>query len=86
MDQTEQARPVMLMELPGGAMLPMALASSDRAHAPELVGKILSVVLRRIRSDREGPIEYGLKVAADPQTRASFLKNSNNVKRENGDG
>ena len=77
MDQTLQARPVMLMELPGGETLPMELASADRAHASELVGQKLRVVLRRVRSNgADGPIVYGRKVAADPQTRVALLKNT----------
>ena len=77
MDQTLQARPVMLMELPGGETLPMELAMSDRAHAPHLVGHTLRVVLRRVRSNgADGPIVYGRKVAADPQTRVALLKNT----------
>jgi hypothetical protein len=85
MDQAAHAKPVMLMELADGQMIPMPLASSDRKHAADLVGQPLRVVLRRMRDGAgDGPIVYGRKVAADPETRAALLKNSDNAKRENG--
>ena len=85
MDQAAHAKPVMLMELPGTQMFPMPLASSDRAHAADLVGQPLRVVLRRMHDGAaDSPIVYGRKVAADPETRSALLKSSDNTKRENG--
>jgi hypothetical protein len=85
MDQAAHAKPAMLMELPGGQMIPMPLASSDRGHAADLVGQPLRIVLRRMRDGAgDDPIAYGRKVAADPETRAAVLKSSDNANRENG--
>lgn len=87
LDQTPRTKPFMLMELPGGEMLPMALADSDAAHARDLVGENLRLVLRRARSGgADGPIVYARKVAADPHTRSVLQRNSNTTKREDGDG
>jgi len=83
LDQTGPRAPIMLMELPAGRMLPMALADSDAAHAPALVGCELHLVLRRTAAaGAKSPIRYGRKVAADPATRIRISKKPEISKQE----
>ena len=78
LDQSERTRTFMLLRLPGGKSLPLALAETDASHAPELIGASLDLVLRRVRDagDKE-PIVYGRKVAASAALRKRVLENRN---------
>ncbi len=86
LDQTGTRAPMMLMKLPGGRMLPMALADSDAARAPALVGCELHLVLRRTAAaGAKDPIQYGRKVAADPATRIRISKKLEMSKQDKSD-
>lgn len=74
----------MLMELSEARALPLPLADTDASHAPELVGEMLDVVLRRTKAAGEREtVAYGRKVAAGAATRARRLKSSANAKQGN---
>lgn len=83
LDQKGARAPVMLVELAHGQKLAIPLAESDAAHAGDLVGAELRLVLRRIDAEgTRGPIRYGRKVAADPATRIQRRKSFENPKQE----
>jgi hypothetical protein len=74
----------MLLELAKGHWIALPLCETDRAHAPDLVGSELRLVLRRTNKllGASDPVAYGRKVAADAATRIRLLKKSQPPKKD----
>jgi uncharacterized OB-fold protein len=74
LDQIEDLRPAVLLELPKDQVWPMPLCESDSAHAKDLVGESVHLELRRSAhaAGANEPIVYMRKAAANPATRAKL--------------